>query len=262
MLKPIKELNKYKAYSVYEIPTDGSIPVKFLDANRIPTDRDVGRLKKALKKCNLLHLKPVIAIWIKGVLWLVDGQHRYLGAKVLGKPIYVIALTEYNPEWMAFLNSNQQNWKLTNYAKMWSMNNKKSKSSIYTKFLEYYSRYTITSGVLVALFNNEVSRKIDQVLEFKNGELVSTHLKNVEEKLSKLDSLRYAATNPTLLPSTLKKQQFQQAILQALAAQENNQPSFSFEKFMYNLSRSRHQFNMLAKQVDMLTEIFRIERKK
>ena len=93
--------------------------------------------------------------------------------------------------------------------------------------------------------------------EFKDGLLTEEHLKNVEEKLSKLDTLRFSASNPALLHSTLIKQQFQQAIFAALSTKY-----FSFEKFTYNLSKSNHKFNILAKQRDMLEEIFRIERKK
>jgi len=37
---------------------------------------------------------------------------------------------------------------------------------------------------------------------------------------------------------------------------------FSLEKFKANLYSSRHRFNMLAKQSNMLEEIFRIERKR
>jgi hypothetical protein len=56
---------------------------------------------------------------------------------------------------------------------------------------------------------------------------------------------------------TLKKQQFQQAMLKALETKD-----FSLEKFKANLYGSRHKFNDLAKQTGMSIEIFRIERKK
>ena len=158
---------------------------------------------------------------------------------------------------MAHLNSCQQNWRPVHYANMYSKSKDKDKARIYTKFLEYYKRYTVTSGVLVALYNKKATRREKEMREFKNGDLTEAHIKNVEEKLSKIDTLRFSASNPALLHSTLVKQQFQQAILVALLTN-----GFSFEKFTYNLSRSRHKFNLLAKQRDMLEEIFRIERKK
>jgi len=62
--------------------------------------------------------------------------------------------------------------------------------------------------------------------------------------------------NPTLDPWTHRKQQFQQAFLQAMA-----DPDFNFTKFKKGLTTTKHYINILAKQVDILKEIKRIERK-
>jgi hypothetical protein len=38
-------------------------------------------------------------------------------------------------------------------------------------------------------------------------------------------------------------------------------PKFSFVKFKRGLAGSRHKFNLLAKQEDMLKEIYKVEKK-
>ena len=263
-MSTIKELSEYEAYPVYKIPTDGTIKIVKAEGQREPLPISLARLQQSIKRCNLLKQKPINAVWYKGKLIVFDGWHRYISAKVGNKNegksleafFIVVTEDEYDDEWMAHLNSCQQNWKPVHYANMFSKGKDKNKASIYTKFLEYYKRYTVTAGVLIALYNGKVRRRNQEMDEFKNGELSEEHIKNVEEKLSKIDTLRFSASNPPLLHSTLVKQQFQQAIITALTTN-----GFSFEKFIYNLSRSRHKFNLLAKQRDMLEEIFRIERK-
>ena len=76
----------------------------------------------------------------------------------------------------------------------------------------------------------------------------------MEDRLYKLKQLEGAALNPVLKVSTLRKQQFQGAILTAL-----NNENFNFKKFLQNLYHSRNRFNELAKTVDMVHEIYRIE---
>ena len=257
-MSTIKELSEYEAYPVYKIPTDGTIKIVKAEGQRKPLTVSLERLQRAIDKCNLLKQKPINAVWYKGELIVFDGWHRYISARVIGLEAFFIVVTEdeYDEEWMAYLNSCPQNWKPIHFADMYSKGKDENKSRIYTKFLEYHKRYTVTAGVLVALYNNKVIRRNKEMQLFKDGLLTEEHLKNVEEKLSKLDTLRFSASNPALLHSTLIKQQFQQAIFAALSTKY-----FSFERFTYNLSKSRHKFNLLAKQRDMLEEIFRIERK-
>ena len=58
-------------------------------------------------------------------------------------------------------------------------------------------------------------------------------------------------------PSTLRKQQFQEALLEAFAT-----PCFNYDKFVRNLCCSNHQFNEFAKKEDMFKEIMRIHNKR
>ena len=235
--------------------------IKFINANRIPKGCDVNKLKASIELKNALHLKVIIAYYDKetNTLYLIDGQHRYMAAKALGLPIHVKVTDTYDPMWMSVLNCNQKNWTLKDYAHMYIQDSDPKVSYIYSKFMDYLAQYNITPGLLIALFQNQTNK--DKAnggnYNFKTGALTSEHLVHVQKRLSQLESLTYVAANPTITLRTLKKQQFQQAMLKALETKD-----FSLEKFKANLYGSRNKFNDLAKQSGMLIEIFRIERKK
>ena len=235
--------------------------IKFINANRIPKGCDVNKLKASIELKNALHLKVIIAYYDKetNTLYLIDGQHRYMAAKALGTPIHLKVTETYDPMWMSVLNCNQKNWTLKDYAHMYIQDSDPKVSYIYSKFMDYLAQYNITPGLLIALFQNQTNK--DKAnggnYNFKTGALTSEHLVHVQKRLSQLESLTYVAANPAITLRTLKKQQFQQAMLKALETKD-----FSLEKFKTNLYGSRHKFNDLAKQTGMLIEIFRIERKK
>ena len=235
--------------------------IKFINANRIPKGCDVNKLKASIELKNALHLKVIIAYYDEetNTLYLIDGQHRYMAAKALGTPIHLKVTDTYDPMWMSVLNCNQKNWTLTDYANMYIQDSDPKVSYIYSKFMDYLAQYNISAGLLVALFQNQTDRDMANGgnYNFKTGALTSEHLVHVQKRLSQLESLTYVAANPTITLRTLKKQQFQQAMLKALETKD-----FSLEKFKANLYGSRNKFNDLAKQSGMLIEIFRIERKK
>ena len=235
--------------------------IKFINANRIPKGCDVNKLKASIELKNALHLKVIIAYYDKetNTLYLIDGQHRYMAAKALGTPIHLKVTDTYDPMWMSVLNCNQRNWTLKDFANMYMQDSDPKVSYIYSKFIDFMAQYNISAGLLVALFQNQTDRDMANGgnYKFKTGALTSEHLVHVQKRLSQLESLTHVAANPTITLRTLKKQQFQQAMLKALETKD-----FSLEKFKANLYGSRHKFNDLAKQSGMLIEIFRIERKK
>jgi len=261
----MKIFNKYTDTSTYNIvlPTNElhDFNIEFINANRIPKGCDVNKLKASIELKNALHLKVIIAYYDKetNTLYLIDGQHRYMAAKALGTPIHLKVTDTYDPMWMSVLNCNQKNWTLTNYANMYIQDSDPKVSYIYSKFMDHLAQYNISAGLLVALFQNQTDRDMANGgnYKFKTGALTSEHLVHVQKRLSQLESLTHIAANPTITLRTLKKQQFQQAMLKALETKD-----FSLEKFKANLYGSRNKFNDLAKQGGMLLEIFRIERKK
>ena len=244
------------------LPTDGHaspFKVKFLNSNRVPNKNDVAKIKASLDQTNALHLKPLIAYYEEdtNTLWLIDGQHRYEAAKSLGIPIHIKVTDKYNPLWMSVLNCNQKNWTLRNFADMWKTEGPHAKT--YQIFVSYLNRYDISAGLLVALFQNSTDRDIKDGgnREFKTGQLTDKHLTHVMKRLSQLESIKHVAANPPIENRTFKKQQFQQAMLKALETKD-----FQFDRFLKNLYCAKHSFNKLARQSDMLVEIFRISRKR
>ena len=261
----MKIFNKYTDTSTYNIvlPTNElhDFNIEFIGSNRVPRECDINKLEVSIKLNNALHLKAIIAYYDEktNTLWLIDGQHRYMAAKALGLPIHVKVTDTYDPMWMSVLNCNQKNWTLKDYAHMYIQDSDPKVSYIYSKFIDFMAQYNISAGLLVALFQNQTDRDMANGgnYKFKTGALTSEHLVHVQKRLSQLESLTHIAANPTITLRTLKKQQFQQAMLKALETKD-----FSLEKFKANLYGSRNKFNDLAKQSGMSIEIFRIERKK
>ena len=194
---------------------------------------------------------------------IVDGQNRLAAARACNpqQDIYVVTIPNKDVAKVAIaLNTNKKNWTLANFANYWSkQTDDKKVSEIYKKYLEYYEANNVTHGVLIAMFNRQTSRHFSTKeggnKEFKEGRLPFGPLNrnHVEDTLSKLRRLEHASLYSPLTRRTLRKQQFQEALLQALAVK-----CFNFDKFLNNLCHTRHQFNMLAKRVDMYNEIMRI----
>ena len=88
-------------------------------------------------------------------------------------------------------------------------------------------------------------------------QISSFNKEHIEDTLLKLRRVQRCATHPTLDKNVLDRKPFQLALIEAF---ENT--TFDFEKFLDNLKRSRHKFNILAKKTDYTKEIFRIERKR
>jgi hypothetical protein len=114
----------------------------------------------------------------------------------------------------------------------------------------------ISYGVLVCIFNKKNGRSQADSKEFKEGNLTLDHLDHVYKTVRKLAQLKDISKNPPLSKSTHAKQQFQEAMLEAL-----QNVSFNFEKFKKKLSTKKHKLNILAKRTDMLKEIYKIEGK-
>ena len=232
--------------------------LKFTGENR-PTDhRHVEKLIKTYTEHGYHGMYTPILVSDEN--YVIDGQHSMLAADYLKLPIYVIVCPEPSPKMMSSLNQNQKNWGLPEFANFWiNQKNDPKISEIYRRFEEYKANYNISRGVLIAIYGMQASRSIyiqDGNADFKEGRLSynKTNRKHIEDRLSKFAALENAALTVPIKSHTLRKQQFQEAFLQAFA-----RDCFKFERFLTNLCRSEHQFNKLAKKSDMYKEIVRIE---
>ena len=249
---------------IYAIePTDE----EYFKLGKITGNRDlksinVRRIMCSMQKRNFLKCIPLI-IDMKGRI--IDGQHRYEAATRLGITIYVVMVEDDAVGRIAIaLNTNKSNWNLNNFAHYWAeQEDNPETAKIYQTYLEYYAANKSTHGVLIAIFNGEISRHFSTAdggnKEFKEGRLPFGLLNrnHIEDTLSKMRRLKHASLYCPITPRTFRKQQFQEALLQAFAVK-----CFNFEKFLTNLCHTKHQFNMLAKRVDMYNEIMRVYNKK
>ena len=222
--------------------------------NRQPITRHVENLKTSIEACNLLKYRPIIVWKDRKKYHIADGQNRYTACKEMGIPFYIQEVAGKPDERMlSILNSNQRNWGLGDFARFWAEKDGTRKK--YRRYLTYHAENKVTHGILITIYEGETKRK-GRNMAFKNGKLKESPaiLRHVEGTLYKLRQLEYAAFNPALQKMTLRKQQFQSAMLTAFST-----PEFDFNTFLKNLYDTKHCFNKLAKAVDMEKEIYRIE---
>ena len=233
-----------------------------ITGNRTVKKLNVERIKESMRKRNFLNCIPII---IDKYGRIIDGQHRYAAAVALGIPIYVVRVEDDDVGSIAIaLNTNKSNWTLGNFAKYWAEQTDDPKiAEIYKTYLSYYEANKCTHGVLIAIFNGETSRHFSTKdggnKEFKEGRLPfgGFNRNHIEDTLSKFRQIKNASMTNRLKPTTLRKQQFQEDLLEAFEV-----PCFNFDKFLKNLCCSRHQFNEFAKKDDMFKEIMRIHNKR
>ena len=181
-----------------------------------------------------------------------EGHHRYLAATSLGIPYYIMQVSHMYENMIA-INTNQRNWDDGDFANYWDIMGRES-YKMYNKVKAEHPY--ISYGVLVCIFNKKSGRYKADSKEFKEGNLTLDHLDHVYKTVRKLAQLKDISKNPPLSKSTHAKQQFQEAMLEAL-----QNVSINFEKFKKKLSTKKHKLNILAKRTDMLKEIYKIEGK-
>jgi len=251
------------AAEIYAIPpTDESyFELSKIVGNRNVKPSNARHIRYSMEQRKFLKCDPII---IDKEGRIIDGQHRYAVATMLGLTIYVVTADDDDIAGLAIaLNTNKSNWNLADFAHYWAKQEDDPKTAkIYQTYLEYYEANNSTHGVLIAIFNGETTRHFSTAdggnKEFKEGRLPFGPLNrnHIEDTLSKLRRLKHASLYRPITGTTFRKQQFQEALLQAFAVK-----CFNFEKFLDNLCHTRHQFNMLAKRADMYNEIMRIKDK-
>ena len=257
MSSPFKNLEvSSKIYKVY--PHDEMYhKLERIYGNRTVLPYDVLQIKESIEKNNLLHLQPII-VQVKddGTIIVVDGQHRLEAALALGVPFYILHDTSSNILNLITLNTHQRKWGLKDFLKFWCSQDETS--DVYNAYKKLKEENLVSNSVLIAIFNKSVAYA-QASWEFKDGRLRydSFNKEHIEDTLLKLRRVQRCATHPTLDKNVLDRTPFPLALLEAV---ENT--TLDFEKFLDNLKRSRHKFNILAKKTDYTKEIFRIERKR
>tara|TARA_R110002073_G_scaffold312732_1_gene484328 strand:- start:18 stop:884 length:867 start_codon:yes stop_codon:yes gene_type:complete len=277
-----KDFEKCKVVNVVrEIKPDNPLYNKMerLLGNRKQLPHNVEKIILRMKKMGFFNFQPIIVYITEDnkVIVKIDGEHRALAAMYLKIPMYVMECKVKDSEIgdiTMMLNSGKTNWTLMDYAKYYAkQKDDKKVARAYKKFLDHLANNLVTAGVLIAIYNKKISRqetlKDNKYVSltkgdggniiFKSGGLTydRDNEHHIEDILCKIRTLETAAMYMPLTHKTIKKQQFQQALLYNLST-----PCFDFDRFLKNLCCSRHQFNSFAKEVDMRAEMVRIHNKK
>jgi len=249
---------KYIANVIYKFEADSPYYHSFTEfkGNRPIEPFNVERIRKSMKEIGFLDSLPMIVDKHNRV---VDGKNRYAAAKSIGEPIYVTESNTDNLGQLAIaLNTNKKNWSLLNFANYWAQQEDDPEiSRVYRQFLSYKENNNITCGVLIAIFEGETSRAVFMKnggnRKFKEGKLDLSRRNHIEDTLSKLRQLKEASLYDPISKATLRKQQFQEAMLQVFEVD-----CFNFDVFLGKLCRAKHSFNKLAKRIHFHEEIMRI----
>jgi len=94
--------------------TDYSL-FRLYEDNRVITEKSIVKLAEAIKKKNLLSCFPIVVYKKDGVMYITDGQRRYLAAKHLGLRVFYIVNNQCTKEDIPYINSSQSAWRLEDY---------------------------------------------------------------------------------------------------------------------------------------------------
>lgn len=135
---------------------------KFLDGNRNIDTKHVNSLIESIKTKNLLSVRPIL---VDENFNILDGQHRLEAAKMLGIPIFYFQISSSDKSEIIKLNQNNKNWKLQDFLKFHSINNKNNN---YINILKILTQYGWDLQEFF-IYSNYNIRKIKQRKIFEDG---------------------------------------------------------------------------------------------
>lgn len=103
ILAQLKEEAKVYSTTNYDL-------FKFLKGNRLVRPRNLVRITESMKEKQL-----IIPIIVNEKMEIIDGQHRYLSSKELGKPVYFIIQEGYKIDDVERANRAGSNWDLNDF---------------------------------------------------------------------------------------------------------------------------------------------------
>ncbi len=232
--------------------------LKMLVCNRKISMKNVRNLNVSMQiSPDLLQCAPMVICWNakKKCYKIIDGQHRYKAALMLGNPIWVIIVDPKFAKLIGVLNSNQKNWSLLDFAHFYAENGNKN----YEKFLQILEANPVTAGILIGIAQGSSTRDTANGgnRDFKDGKFIinRNNLPHIENTLYKLRQIEYASCNPSLTKTTVKRKEFSEAFLHMF---EKENSWYDHNEFLKKLTNTKHKFNILANRSNMITEILRI----
>ncbi len=142
------------------------------DDNRIITAQSINKLVAAIEKKDLLSCFPIVVYKRGGVLYITDGQRRFLAAKQLGKRVYYIINNQCTKEDIPYINCSQDAWKAQDYLHSYCIKAQHSNTGAFkdyirlSNFIKTYSFSIANSLIMLVGYDGS-----DTAAMFKNGQL-------------------------------------------------------------------------------------------
>lgn len=170
-------LSKVKVYqsSDYKI-------FRFVDGNREQNKRKIARIIAEIKNGNdVLDESPILVNESGKYLDIKDGQHRFLVAKELKRPVhYIVKKTELSLYNVATVNSNTERWKDQDYINCYM----KAGNENYKILNDFHKKYKVAVGVCLTLltYGNHKHNSGDEIRpKFQQGVFEVKHKKEATQ---------------------------------------------------------------------------------
>ena len=134
---------------------------KIVKGNRRVNQANYSKIIKSMKEEQL-----IIPIVVNEKYEIIDGQHRFMASKDLGKPIYYFVVNGYGIEQVKRANIASSNWKKEDYLAMFISED----NANYIEFEEIRERYDMSISNLLKIFSIVQNKQLARVsYEFEDG---------------------------------------------------------------------------------------------
>jgi hypothetical protein len=226
-----------KKFELFESKDYGSF--KELEYNRDVDPVKVNRIADSLKKFGLT--QPIV---VSKDGFVIDGQHRLAALTRLQLPVHYVVINKYTVQQIAEINNTQYPWKLIDYVRSQAMLGNVDCQHLIKLFDKHPH---ISKSVLVKIYS----------LNHHNH---STTIRNGKWKLNvgKGDALIHMYKMlEDYLDADEKNKIYQSRFAEAIYKVIVNNPTFSMERFIMNLSSKPLRFyNSREDNVSRILEIY------
>lgn len=134
---------------------------KMVKGNRRVNQANYSKIIKSMKEEQL-----IIPIVVNEKYEIIDGQHRFLASKDLGKPVYYFVVNGYGIDQVKRANIASSNWKKEDYLEMFISEG----DTVYIEFEAIRERYDMSTSNLLKIFSIVQDKQLARVgYEFEDG---------------------------------------------------------------------------------------------
>jgi hypothetical protein len=149
----------------------------FFPSNR-PADH-WPKVAKSIDNKDFTPYNPIICTKLKGRLYIIDGQNRFLACKSLGLPIFYVVAPDCNESDIASLNIAQKNWSTNDYLNFYVSQGRPS----YLKVQALLDEYPFMKASYIMRIHQRHGKSSSTIQIFKNGDYKLDH--KAESKVRK-----------------------------------------------------------------------------